>query len=395
MPPSLWSVARLSRIAVATSIALFLALFAHLFFFPYPISMLNAGDFPGFYVQAILIKKGLLHDLYNFELQRKIETDLWPTFNGMYYPSAYPPFTALLLYPLSFFEHQTAQNIFLFGMLMFYGASFYQLRCINNSIQNRTFSIAVILLLFPPIFSSLFGAQNSALSLFLATLSIKNLLKRTPQGSILAGVLIAIWFVKPQYGALFLLGTLCIQPDIWLLLGSVTTLACIWLFTAWFFGASWISWWMNQISFFDALNLSVNSKEAISLRGFVTALGGDYLSGWIITITSLLILCVSLLMGGKKNIPTKKLYGFLLASMPLISPQTLFYDLSIGLFGYLLVANFQRDKPVWILWILITLGAISFILRESTIPVPFFPLAVLLFSLVFCEVFSQQRSIPS
>lgn len=382
--------ARLGRFAAAAAIGIAVALPAAFKADNSGLSMLKSGDFPGFYVQAEILKRGMPEALYDRELQRSIENELWPSLHGSYNPAAYPPHTALLLRPLAAFDRQTAQIFFMAAMLFCYAASVRNLRGINRWPARRLVPVSVILVTFFPLFASLFGAQNAAASALLMTGAVALLISPDPGRNFAAGLLIGAWLFKPQYALLYFAGATVITRSFGMIAGFAAASAAVYAISALYFGAGWPSWWLNAVGPFDAQNLLVNRGETVSLRGVLTAFGAPYGFGWAATW----IACAALLWAlsvYRNSLSRAELFAVLSAAIPVVSPQTLFYDLTLSMFGYLMVADPFRQKTMWTLAAFIVAGAGALPLREAGVGAPFSVLSFAMLVVTCCEIFATGR----
>lgn len=355
-------------------------------------TMIRSGDFPGFYVQAEIMQRGYATRLYDFGLQRTIQNELWPELHGSYNPAAYPPFTALLLYPLAWFDHQTAQYLFTAIMLGLFALSIWLVGDLNPALRPYRYPLSAALLLTAPIFCAIFGAQNTMACTALLLFSSKLQGASIPKARVLSGILLGIAFFKPQYAAIYLLGSMCINPSKELLKGCCMTLGLFWIISAFIFGPNWIAWWMHSIAPFDQVNLLVNINETVSIRGILTAMQLPYGIGWTMTIVATCALISILYKKAPYFNDSRSLYALLLAWLPLIAPQTLFYDLPLGFFGYLLVVDLSRKKTLSCLIAIAALSDLLLLIRNAGVVAAFSPVAILVAVVTTYEVFVGSRA---
>ncbi len=382
MTSSFWTDARLTRIGIVVLIGIIIALPIAFFSDELALSMLRSGDFPGFYVQGEILRRGLAHELYNPELQRAIENEAWPSFGGAFYMAVYPPYTAVALYPLSLFSPQIAQFIFTAFMGLLYIGAFQLLTRINSTLTGRAFAIGAITLFASTMMTAIFGAQNTALSMAIGVAAMWCLKYPSQRNNLFTGVLLGLWAFKPQYALFGFVFAILISPSRQLLLGFTATGTVLYAIGALVLGTLWPLTWLAAIKQFGALNYIHNRQEMLSLIGASKALAYNLnvdttlfsLAGYL--LTALLLVFTLRAMRCEEHEPWKR-FALGLSLMPLLSPQTLFYDLGIGICGLVALMNFRSDRNIWIYLSLISLSTFSFLVRESSPIPPFFHLALI------------------
>lgn len=396
-----WSDARIRRVGIITLLGILIALPIAFFRDNTGLSMVKSGDFPGFYVQAEILKRGLANRLYDPELQRAIENEFWPSFGGAFYMAAYPPYTAVLLYPLSFFSPQTAQNIFVSIMCIFYVLSFWLLSAINPTLKNRAFGIGAFTIFLSTMIAALFGAQNTALSMLIACAAIYGIKLHTKRSLFAAGLLLGFWAFKPQFALFGSLFALLAAPSFALLLGIGCSFLILFLVGVGTIGITWPLTWIEVIQQFGTLNYVHNRQEMISIIGAIKGCAYNLLLpsgifsviGWTASAALFLFLLIQL---RDKSRPAHIRFSLGIALLPLLSPQTLFYDLGIGIVGLLTIWNLKKDRDVWVYLTYIALSHLSFLFRETSPLAPFFPFAAALgiFSVCIFRRFHTLETLP-
>lgn len=388
-PPS----GRLKRIAVALAIAIAASLILVYVTDDQRKSLIKRGDFPGFYVLAEIKKRGLESRLYDPELQRSIENSHWPSFNGGFYMSVYPAYTAAILYPLAFFEPQAAQFIFIAINLIALIATFYIVAYFNPQFKKNFFANTIFALCFAPLFFALFGAQNTCISMALYAAACFFLSKDSKSGDYLAGVCAGIWLFKPQF-AVFLIALLIVAAR-WRALISSLGVALIfqWLAAA-DHGFFWFIDWIKALGVFSYQNFISNAQQIASISGTVKAaafyLGYSATDRFTQTATMLasaaavfitVKFLISLRSVSRRDSRREQVRYFLGFGplLVLVSPQTLFYDLGIGLFSYLVFADFSRREAYREL-LLLNIAALAAVMLRDDLPFPVFFLFALWFA---------------
>lgn len=382
-PSRYWTSSRLRRAAGAALIAVCLSVILTLMFDSNRSSLLNSGDFPGFFVQGEIIKRGEPQRLYDFEYQRSIENHYWPHFSGAFYPAVYPPYTALLLSPLARVGPDAAIRLWLLAALLLTGTALALLRPYSRLGRRAPLTYAAMLLLFAPSFVGVFGGQMTAGVMAVvagAAAAAYHAPKRGLHWEYLAGALYGILLIKPQYGAPALL--LLLIGGYWRAAASGAAIGgTLYLAAVPSFGWLWPEYWLVKLRQFSALNYRSNFHEQVSLPGFFNALSQASaievlgIFGWLLVIP-VSFLTVSRLRGARVERRQRArqfaaLDAFLLlgALIPLISPQTLFYDLGVSALVSLRWISLENDRRVWSAIAVLIAAAAGTLLRES-FPVP-------------------------
>ena len=167
--------ARRRAVAVAIVIAILLSLLITAMTDASHSSMIFMGDFPGFYVLAIIKANHDISQLYNPDLQRTIENFYWPQLQGQFYMSVYPPYDAYLLYPLSFLSPMSAQILFTTAAFGSFVGACKLVAKINPSFDDDFFSNSVFTFLICPVMTAILAAQNTSFSMLLFALIIFHL----------------------------------------------------------------------------------------------------------------------------------------------------------------------------------------------------------------------------
>ena len=403
-----WHDRRLIRLSVATIAALagavaivFVADHEHR-------SLLGRGDFPGFYGPAEILSRNLESRLYDPQLQRQVENELWPSFGGQFYYSVYPPYFYRLLQPLTSCTPQQAQWIFTTLMLLFFLLSLRYLRPLVPLLQTTPLPTAVYLFTLAPVFVAIVGAQNTALSLLLYCGAIALLNRRTAAGEWGAGVLLGLWLFKPQFGA-FALFLALVGGRFRVVAGGAVVAFFYYLLGATVFGLSWPLTWFHALKAFAGENLYVNQQQLTSAIGFFSALGHlvDFIPaaegilkgiGYLVTAL-VFLLTVSrfsvlwrLRTEEKRREYFPRLLLLLGPMLTVVSPQTLFYDLTLALIPCARYLSLTNDRTVTDL-ILFSLFLSLITFTREMLPVP--PCALIagaLFLFVYWNLLRERLS---
>ncbi|NEV63017.1 glycosyltransferase family 87 protein [Thiorhodococcus minor] len=331
------------------------------------------GDFPAFYAAAEIVWSGQGAALYDHALQREIENLHWPEFNGDFYAFAYPPFFALLISPLAALPPLTAKALSTALLFAAVVAAMLLMRPFAPFFRQQTSFALLYLLTLAPLEISLFGAQNTALSILFLALSEHG---RRSGRHWMTGMGAALLLYKPQFGVPLFLYLLARGQRGELRAWGVTALA-LYLLGIPVLGAAWPFVWAEAATAFGGFNFAINDHNMITLAGLIywlsEQLTGDGASGlaWAYVLSTLLLLTTAFLV--RRDPRQLVLVPSLIL---LLSPQTLFYDLGIAVFFLMrqLRPNCSRDMALLAaIWLYC---AVAFVLREPA-AFPFFAPALI------------------
>lgn len=392
--------ARITKLfSLAALAGLFVTVIAIVSLPPEKSYLLHTGDFPGFYVLAVIVQRGLFTQLYALPLQEAIQHEFFPALGNQFNPSLYPPWTALLLAPLSLVPPSIAKSLFCILNLSLYLTA-YTLICSHvrtyQKVAPLTLGAVPLLLMCSPVFSTLLGAQNSGITTALLCACYLCLARNTSRFDLLAGCAAALLLYKPQFGLFAgLFFFLLSQRKLFFTIGFTATALLLLLSALYFFSTHIWEVYFQTLQFFDAQNLQVNRAEAVSLRA-ISEMIGLYLFPQALSIfrSAGTLLCLTLTCIGaltvfiqttrcspeKRPEYNRKAYTWFLLLLPLLSPQTLWYDLSISMMALFLLNASEREKMSHLSYLLL----MSFFClsgKENHIPLSFLPFH---FLLLFC-----------
>lgn len=381
----LWTDERVRRLGVALLIALVLACVLKYAGDAERSSALKRGDFPGIISPAVILAEGKAAQLYSINLHHEIQRSMWPTFADEMYISVYPPFFGAMLIPLAWLEPQDARNVWTILSLLCYFAALCILRPISPALREHFLFVSVSLLLFAPVLFGVLGGQNTAFSMLLVAAMVRLLERGGPTSDFLAGVLAGLWLFKPQFGVLA--GAwLLLQRKPRALLGFAAVACFYWLLAAHYAGTDWISKWFTATQEFAAINFTINDNQMTSFAGALSSLARQsFLPTKAVLPVSALLSLALLGLVWKGRVRSGWLFAPLLV---LISPQTLFYDLSIVLVACLPFVEFKNDRDVAVYLAAGIAAALAFAARSYC----FFALPFLL--AVAALVFIYGRAAP-
>lgn len=384
-----WFKERLNRVSIAIMLAVLCSLVISFFLDTEGDSLVKRGDFPGFYVLAVIKKMGLMGQLYDPALQRSVENQFWPSFDGSFYMSAYPAYVATFLYPLAFLSPFLAQCLFSVFMCICLVCSVILVSKINRTLAEHLFPATVFTFCFTPLFFASFGAQNTGLSMLLYAAVIYLISKDSKASDFMAGVAAGLWLFKPQF-AVFIFALL-LAGRLWFsVLGFAITASLLQLIAAMDMGFFWFGGWIKTLQAFSEQNFISNSPQIVSLQGTIKAaayyLGMNNqsptmplisLAASCLVMLIMVIFLLKVFTANRKQLP--ELFILFGPVMTLLSPQTLFYDLGIGFVPLLCLLNFREDSAIWKI-IGLNLASFVVVMYRESLPVPlFFLFAIYLF----------------
>lgn len=378
--------ARLRRLTLALVAGLFLGLAIYLAVGERQESSFLRGDFPAFYAAAELVWSGRGSDLYDYTLQRDIENRYWPDFAGGFYIYAYPPFFALLLSPLAALPPLVAKAL-ASGVLMGAFVATMVLARRSSPFLRAHFGFSLLFLLsFAPLQIAIIGVQNTALSMLLFALVLWAINRGY---GLLPGVGTALLLYKPQFGVLFL-PYLLVRGNRGDWLGWAFGAMVLYLLGALVQGPCWPLIWFKAATHFGNLNFTINDHNMSSLAGLFywtfERLGGEGAVGlpWAyLTSGILLVVTLAYLRQDPKRLALAP------ALVLLLSPQTLFYDVAIALFFYMMSLEPDKPRNFLVLALIWGYGLGALLLREQVS----FPLSsLLLLAIIGLQIGQLHRS---
>ena len=359
----------------------------------------RCGDFPGFYVLAEILSRGDPSRLYDMQLQGEIENQLWPAcVHGGFFASLYPPFFAALLFPLSWFGPDLAGAIFrLINLLSLVGAIIVIRPLLASGRLEDRVRWLLISLLVLPLTMSLIGGQITGVVLLLLAGAARALDEKRDT---LAGILCALLLIKPQYGVFALFFLACLRS--WKGIRAAAVVAFIqYGVAAVMMGVRWPLTWLHELAAFGARNYVFNPTHQISLYGAVQGLLQTVpvneslrsvltFAAGILAVTALAIAMVAVVRGDASE--RGRLFLLVGPCIVLVSPQTLYYDLPIGLLAlwpFVRLDDGRSRRHMLGLLLVIAVLTANF----SFLPYPIFlPVTVLLFGL---SIYGAQASRPA
>ncbi len=307
------------------------------------------GDYPEFYSAGRMIAEGDAENLYSLSKQHDYQRALIGDHGG-FIPFPYPPHFALLYVPLSELPFRVSYAVHTLAMVAALALACLLIQRIYPSLITSPTVLFVLALTAYPIFRSLLGGQNTALSILLIVLCWYKVLHNKHYQ---AGIYLGLLFFKPQYAVplagLFLLSG---RWRVWVSAGA-TAIVLFALSTA-LMGPGWVADWLavTRNTFDHAMG--VNVAFVVSFLGIAHALLGDgsgfaLTVGWALSAAAILAISWVWYAGGRTADIGAQL-ALASVCIVLISPQTLYYDTGIALIAVVVLLNrLGRLNPILIL----------------------------------------------
>ena len=232
---------------------------------------IQKGDFPVFYTGAVFASRGNYEELYSVSKVRELQSRYWPALgNTRVHPFAYPPYVAVLLSPLAALGPKAAQAVFVFLMAALTLLSIYVASVYVPLFRTRFIDSAACLVLFAPVTFSIFGSQNTGLSMFCYAGAIASLRLEKKWSEASAGVFIGIWLFKPHFALLALI-LLSLAGYYKCFFGFSLVAAIYYVIGAAAMGLLWPVRYLSLLKPYLSAEFQQNSYQMVSLNA---ALGG-------------------------------------------------------------------------------------------------------------------------
>jgi hypothetical protein len=180
-------------------------------------------------------------------------------------------------------------------------------------------------LVFWPMFRSVSGGSNTALTLFLIVAAWRLV---HDDHELAAGFVLAGLLYKPQF-ALPLVGLFLLRRCWRVAVGALGGAGVFYLAGVALLGWGWVQQWLDVAAEFGKLDAEINGHSAISLVGFAENLFGVGLSVPTIVAWGLVVACIAFLSWMWMRDPAAGLDRLLAVTMPgvlLVSPHAMSHD---------------------------------------------------------------------
>ncbi|NKB49611.1 MAG: DUF2029 domain-containing protein [Alphaproteobacteria bacterium] len=296
------------------------------------------GDYPAFYTAGQIIADGQAETLYSLRQQRAYQSHVVGEETGVL-PFAYPPHFALAYVPLSQLPFRLSYAVHTLAMVAALALAAVLIQQIYPTLIASPYLLFFLTFTAYPIFRSVIGGQNTALTILLIVACWHRVLHNKHYQ---AGIYLGLLLFKPQFaiplaGLFFLSG----RWRVWVSAGA-TGLVLYGVNTA-LLGPAWFVDWFNIIGTFSGLDLRFNFAELVSWRGFVQAVIGAgnpvaLTLGWGLAVATILAISWVWYRGGRTADFNAQMALASLAIV-LISPHTLFYDSGIVVIAFIVLLS--------------------------------------------------------
>jgi hypothetical protein len=311
------------------------------------------GDFPAFYAAGRLLAAGRGRDLYDWQIQSEFQADLHPETEGRFLAFSYPPFVALLYWPLAFLPYRAAYLVHtaLLGLALWLAVQ--QLRRLLPRVDRWALEGFCLAFTFLPLFRALSGAQNTTLNLLLLAAAWRALSR---QRDALAGVWLGLMLFKPQF-ALPLLALFLLSGKVRVLPGAAALFCLFYLLSATVCGWDWFSTWWASVSVFHAVDQSVNAANSVGWLGFAQAvLGtGSPVALWAARALAISTAAALAYLWGSRRLALEPRMAVTVVGLILMQPHCMYYDGGLIVLTLAVLADRLGRRgllPLGALWLL-------------------------------------------
>jgi len=296
------------------------------------------GDFPAFYGAGSVVLDQGYDNLYDAATQRAAQEGLIEN-EGGYLFFAYPPFVATGYSWLAALSYRTAYLIQMALMGAAAAAAVWLLRPVSDVVRRYPWAVLALVVLFEPLFASLIGGQNTALTLLFVAAAVRAEISGRP---VLAGFAVGLLAYKPQYGVA--LAVLVAIGGRWrVLLGTASAWLGLYLAGALALGVGWVGPWWEQATAFRDTNATANGPLFVSWPGYLehlTGVGGSAGRALGLIVGAAGIVVLGWLWRRPESTPQLR-YAASAVGLVMIAPQSLFYESGIAAVPILLL--WDRD----------------------------------------------------
>jgi len=305
--------------------------------------LIKGTDFLHFYTLGSLALHHRGDLLYSLPAQAWWLRKLVPQASGTVYLPLYGPQFSLLFAPFALLPYEWSLALWLLLNVLIYAVCCSAIWRICPHLREYGGTVLVLALAFPGFFHLLAWGQTSGLALGCFTLTCLALHRKR---SFLAGLAIGCLIFKPQLGLasafVFLLAAE------WRVVFGAAISAAAQLSVGWlYYGrAAMLNYWNATLHVRDVMPLlEPRPYQMHSLRAFWSLLlPWPALAFGFYAITALLVLLLTLRLW-KSNLPPELRFSGLLIASVLVAPHLTVYDLVILAPAFLLLADWNLERP--------------------------------------------------
>lgn len=316
------------------------------------------GDYPAFYGAGSIAAAGDLDHLHDVGRQIEAQHGLHRAEEGevtRFFP--YPAQVAVLYQPLASLEYHWSYLVHTLLMAGLLWAAIWVARPMIPWLYGRVPLAYAAALVFWPMFRTITGGSNTALTLFLITAAWRLVHEERPYA---AGLVLSALFFKPQFAipmvGLYLLGRY------WrVVVGAAAGGLVFYLWGVALQGWGWAFEWAQMAREFGAKEAEINGHSSISLIGFTQNLFGvgmkpPVILAWACAVAMALFLSRLWWKHGQTHLD--KLLAVTVPGVLLLAPHVMTHDGSMIVLT-VAVAVAAWDRPSWTPWVIViwALGA--------------------------------------
>ena len=293
------------------------------------------GDLPAFFNAGKLVNDGSVHRLYDIQALAEVHAS-WSGDDSYGLPFLYPPFVAAVFAPLALLPYRAAYLIYTLVMVAALGTAVMLLRKSLARVDRWPLEAFLLAANYYPMFRSMMGGQNTALTLLCLVGGYRALDDNRP---VTAGAILGLLFYKPQF-ALPVVGLLLFRHRR-ALIGMAATAGLLWFAGAVVLGVNWLRVWFDGarsqsedlIAHVPYWNIDlVGMSEEIFGHGTVAAYGAAALVGMPIVVGLIWI-------WRNPAIALDLKFAALVAALPLVSVHVLWYEAGLLIFPFAVLVN--------------------------------------------------------
>jgi len=301
------------------------------------------GDYPVFYAVASLVRDGRSGDVFDVAAVQQAQADaLGKDQLSGYHAWVYPPYTALLLVPLSLLPYLPSYVVFSLLMAAAVWAGVRLLGQVVPGIDAHRGTVFAAAVTFYPMLRAVCGGQNTALTFLLLCGSLVMLLR---QRGVAGGIFLGLLMCKPHFGLPMIAYALLAgqRTAVLVSLGVTSLLAA--LATA-VFGFSWPGQWLATVARYRELEGTINGPNLVSLVGVSERLLGPGLGSLVVAAVPSLLLVVWLCVrtwqadGARRDLAGS--WAVATAVLILVAPHAQFYEVGLLALPGMLLADRRR-----------------------------------------------------
>lgn len=379
--------ARLNRFLIAAAIGLFIAVMGALFIEQSPSAAIVRGDFPAFYTMATIASRGEGARLYDLEVQRQIQNELWPSLQGSFLPAAYPAFLAGLIEPLGALSPLGARFVWTAAMMLCVVIAGILMARSSSPLHGLGWQVVVLAFLFSPLFLGVLGGQIVGLSMVLFAALILLERKKQRGAEVLLGVVAGLWMFKPHF-SLAIVVTFLLRRQGRAVGAWLATSAVLWAVGASVAGVGWLSQWYSFVKTFAHIDLVTNAPQMTGLVPWLYVVCGwlgcdvsNRAEVWLVlTLLSSLVVPIILVLASRRSfLPKEK--GLVVLVGPLVvlfAPAVNFYDLALAALPLLTVLRPDRRSDLVVAGVIVALSQVVMLVKDTGIQGSGFAFAMLL-----------------